>query len=310
MKTRIFKITTATRMFMHGADNRRRAELRPPTIRGVMRYWFRALAGGLMDLRALRKAESQVFGSTEVGQRLLVRVSPQIARWDNAPLLPHKSGRDASESPAIQTGQELTVTLSAVGIEQSPSAEQRLDLTSWAFWLAVRLGGFGQRARRGAGSLRLLEVQPALAEVAPPASTSLQRMKDLLEAGLKEAAGCVRRSFPGVHLGSDSVSSFPVLARGKAQIVVRKLAAVGEQEARKKVMELRDAVDPTHRDPAFGGIRPRLASPVHVHLEPDGTGSFIAVATWFREPRWGNAVLVESFLNTIGGTEGVEVAIP
>ena len=86
-----------------------------------------------MDLESLRKAESQVFGSTEVGQRLLVRVSPQIAKSDKAPLLPHKSGRDASESPAIPTGQEIEVMLGAVGVVQSLSVEQHLDLASWAF---------------------------------------------------------------------------------------------------------------------------------------------------------------------------------
>jgi CRISPR-associated protein Cmr1 len=310
--TRTFKVKTASSMFMHGAENRQQAEIRPPAVRGVMRYWFRAIAGRHMDLSDLRNAEAEVFGSADVnvGQRLLVRMSPQINGLRKFPLLPHKSGRDASDSPAIEPGREITIRLSAVGKTDSLKEDQRLDLASWGLWLAIHLGGFGQRARRGAGSLHLIDIQPPLIAGALQASASPQGMKDLLEAGLKKGIECVRRSFPKANRDGSQAVSFPVLATGKAQIVVGMLRTANEQEARKKVMELRESVDQTHRDQAFGGIGPRFSSPLHVHLEPHDQQSFIIVATWFREPARGKAPLVEEFLKKIKNTQGLEVTIP
>ena len=311
-KTRAFKVKTTSSMFMHGAENRQQAEIRPPAVRGVMRYWFRSIAGNYMDLSDLRNAEAEVFGSADVnvGQRLSVRMSPQINGPRRFPLLPHKSGRDASESPAIEPGREITIRLSAVGKTDSLNEDQRLDLASWSIWLAIHLGGFGQRARRGAGSLHLIDIQPPLTAGALQASASPQEIKDLLEVGLKKSIECVRRSFPKANRDSSGTVSFPVLATGKVRIVVGMLRAANEQEARKKVMELRESVDPTHKDQAFGGIGPRFASPLHVHLEPDGRESFIIVATWFREPARGNASLVDKFLEKIKSSQGLEVRIP
>ena len=50
----------------------RQAELRPPSVRGCLRFWFRALAGGLLGevLKDILEAESAVYGNTSA---LLVR---------------------------------------------------------------------------------------------------------------------------------------------------------------------------------------------------------------------------------------------
>lgn len=297
---------------MHGADNRQFAEIRPPAVRGVMRYWFRALVGGVLSIESLRKAEAEVFGSTEseTGQRLLVRVSPQITSTNRSPLLPHKSGKYASESPSIPGGREFAVTLSAVGrVERLPENE-RLDLASWALWLAIHLGGFGQRARRGGGSLQLLDISPPLGAITEPREITPQSVKALIEGGWRHALGCVQRNFSQSSLRRSKDHDFPMLQKGKVRMIVGNLGVTNEEDARKKVMELRNDVDhPGHRNRAFGGPSPRLASPVHVHLQPGSSGQFIAVVTWFCEPRQGNGSLVEMFLSTIKGRDGVEVAI-
>jgi CRISPR-associated protein Cmr1 len=48
---------------LQGAE-RRDSELRVPSLRGAMRFWFRALAGMALgpDLDALARAEAAVFG--------------------------------------------------------------------------------------------------------------------------------------------------------------------------------------------------------------------------------------------------------
>jgi CRISPR-associated protein Cmr1 len=63
-------------MFLSGAD-RQTAELRPPSIKGALRFWWRAMNGHL-SLEELKKQESEIFGGTEPAQRsrVIVRVSP------------------------------------------------------------------------------------------------------------------------------------------------------------------------------------------------------------------------------------------
>ena len=63
MKTVTFSCETITPMFMYGADDKT-PELRPASIKGVMRFWWRAINGDL-PLDKLKKQEDEIFGSTE-----------------------------------------------------------------------------------------------------------------------------------------------------------------------------------------------------------------------------------------------------
>ncbi|MTI96658.1 MAG: type III-B CRISPR module RAMP protein Cmr1 [Firmicutes bacterium] len=58
-----FKCEILTPMFCGGADPQK-AELRASSVKGVLRFWWRALHGHL-PLSELRKQEGQIFGSTE-----------------------------------------------------------------------------------------------------------------------------------------------------------------------------------------------------------------------------------------------------
>lgn len=68
-----------TPCFLGGSDNRNLAEWRAPSVRGQLRWWYRALAGGqkagrLADVRA---GETALFGSTERASPIRVRTSGQ-----------------------------------------------------------------------------------------------------------------------------------------------------------------------------------------------------------------------------------------
>src|SRR5215472_11657363 len=63
-----FEVETITPLFLAGADQAT-AELRAPSFRGEMRYWLRALVGGMMGtgpdgLKMVKNAENEVFGAT------------------------------------------------------------------------------------------------------------------------------------------------------------------------------------------------------------------------------------------------------
>src|SRR5712692_3661971 len=74
-----FTLRTLTPLFLAGADQTA-AELRAPSFRGLMRYWQRALVGGLVGttpqgLETVKKTETTVFGATDTGSAVQIRVS-------------------------------------------------------------------------------------------------------------------------------------------------------------------------------------------------------------------------------------------
>ncbi len=79
MKTETFHLELITPCFCGGAEPEKQAEIRAPSIRGQLRWWFRTL-GGFKSLAPmpLRDQEAMIFGSTagDTGQagKLVVRV--------------------------------------------------------------------------------------------------------------------------------------------------------------------------------------------------------------------------------------------
>jgi CRISPR-associated protein Cmr1 len=69
MKTITFSCETITPMFLSGADGST-PELRPPSIKGALRFWWRAMNGG--DYKVLKNREDEIFGSTKLKSKLLI----------------------------------------------------------------------------------------------------------------------------------------------------------------------------------------------------------------------------------------------
>ena len=65
-------------LWIGGADSR--AELRAPSFRGCLRYWFRALAGAFFGqkLPLLRAAEAAVYGDTKRASTVVVRLTGAV----------------------------------------------------------------------------------------------------------------------------------------------------------------------------------------------------------------------------------------
>src|SRR3989338_2067412 len=67
-----FDIETVTPMFLAGADGKT-AELRPASLKGLLRYWWRALQAE-SDLSRLRDNESGIFGSVDRGGSFSIQI--------------------------------------------------------------------------------------------------------------------------------------------------------------------------------------------------------------------------------------------
>ncbi|MBU1488015.1 type III-B CRISPR module RAMP protein Cmr1, partial [bacterium] len=161
-----FNCKTITPMFLAGAD-KERPELRAPSIKGAMRFWWRAVKG-MDDISKLKEAESKIFGGTgekEGRSKITVRVMIYKFIGDNlekdnelkwkyngddtgigyllySTMLPNR------ERSYIKDGFPFSVRLSC---HDKDVQELRQAIAS--FWVLVYLGGLGNRSRRGGGNM-------------------------------------------------------------------------------------------------------------------------------------------------------------
>lgn len=67
-----YNLEVVTPMFLGGA-NTAKAELRAPSIKGMLRFWWRASCG-IADLTEMKEKESEIFGSTEEKSKVTISI--------------------------------------------------------------------------------------------------------------------------------------------------------------------------------------------------------------------------------------------
>lgn len=138
------RITFLTPLFSRGSYDDR-PEIRPPSIRGQLHWWFRALGGRHSD-------EKVIFGGVHnhaVASKIVVRVGNIKGRQAAAPTLPHKGRGLASEKTAFlaETSFELHLSERLGGLTGPHATRFRQSLEAW-----LLAGTLGLRATRAAGS--------------------------------------------------------------------------------------------------------------------------------------------------------------
>ncbi len=145
------ELETITPMFLAGADGWT-PELRPPSIRGGLRFWLRALLGGEIGdhLSSIKRTEAAVFGSTDTASAVVIRVFTidELSYSEYRPLL--HNPRRRFTFLGWDPDQSFTVLVSTrAGV---PTLR---DSAAASLLLMVSLGGLGRRSRRGFGSLQI-----------------------------------------------------------------------------------------------------------------------------------------------------------
>ncbi len=103
-KTRRVEVELVTPAFLAGAEPfgenaRFGCDMRPATVRGLMRWWWRTLHAGFLSVKQLRELESAIFGDTKAAGALQLRVTAAHAPTGQAQLFdfkdwsPGKDGR-------------------------------------------------------------------------------------------------------------------------------------------------------------------------------------------------------------------------
>jgi CRISPR-associated protein Cmr1 len=145
---------------MYGADNKT-PELRPASIKGVMRFWWRAINGDL-PLDKLKKQEDEIFGSTEKRSKVIIRVSNKKEVKENYSYLINEinnyRGIKYNFYPIFMEKEKdkrdyfksLTFDLILSSYDEKLFEEAIDSLIFLNFF-----GALGSRSRRGAGSIKI-----------------------------------------------------------------------------------------------------------------------------------------------------------
>jgi len=177
-----FECETVTPMFLAGADGKNpEFKLRPPSIKGLMRFWWRAMNGHL-SLEELKKKEGKIFGASDEGigrSKFSIRVKEQPTRenivknlWEEIPYEERMSRRGEkykiprkyagisyllystfmlNDRPYIKSNTPFSIKISS-------SETQPLQEAVHSFAFSTFFGVLGTRSRRGAGSFRVKNV--------------------------------------------------------------------------------------------------------------------------------------------------------
>jgi CRISPR-associated protein Cmr1 len=197
--TATFEVVTP--LFLGGADPTRTVELRPPSIKGALRFWWRALAWSRHngDLIKIRAEESRLFGTAgddgetdgaggQASFFIRVRSEDKPSTFDPGQVLTDQKGQTVGPG-ARYCGYGLMEAFGSSQKGTKPGQLVRACIRSpWQFTVEIAsrthldpmvlsalqlmglLGGLGARTRRGYGSLSLLSLAGDIEPWQPPSN--------------------------------------------------------------------------------------------------------------------------------------------
>ena len=179
------KFSVVTPLFMSGSD-KSQAELRVPSIKGVLRFWWRALAlGRLGSVSRVRDEESLIFGSAgrDVGQakvHLRLKLDENIGQYKD-PILKYANGepvgpgarylgygvveavpsrkRNTKEGQILRSCLKYPFDGTLNLLFRNGTIDDDVENVTSALIAMGLFGGLGSRSRKGYGSFNLLELK-------------------------------------------------------------------------------------------------------------------------------------------------------
>ncbi len=217
------KCRIITPMFMAGADGRT-PELRPSEFKGMMRFWWRAIRAE-DSIEKLREEEAKIFGGTGENQgrsKVWIRVKYQDPgsffvkgsrdstiqkeynlNWYFDKVTKQFKGKHVglgylwystylknNERGFIKPPFEFEIHLVATD-------QHSFQVGSAVLWTAIYLGGFGTRARRGAGNLEVVDCKSVNINEIPTfkcQATDKTELKNFWEENLKKITKICKQS--------------------------------------------------------------------------------------------------------------------
>ncbi|RMF80526.1 MAG: type III-B CRISPR module RAMP protein Cmr1, partial [Chloroflexi bacterium] len=258
-------VQTITPLVMYGADNKGRSavpELRATSIRGILRYWLRAVLGSQsINPERVYEKESAILGKTETASKVTVQVqaSRSMLQSEGAVrLLPERL-----QHRGYDAGSEFRIVLAT-----HPLADDSIfqgDLLK-ALYLMTNLGGLGRRSRRGSGNLRVVKTSGVeLQSDKPQLDKFAINLNDLTEYLVNVIQFVTSNTQP---IGC--CPTFPIFAPDTACVLLSNTTHLSYKDA---FDELWRVSGPYHHEcGVFGGVRPRRASAIHMRVSESRDG--------------------------------------
>ena len=253
MNKLILKCEIITPLLMHGADGKT-PELREQSFKGVMRFWFRSIHGNL-SLEELREKEAEIFGDTKRKSSFRIKIVNKILNIDDFNPLPHKS----SNFKIKGFKPKQTFEIEFLG--------ENLEIVKNIFILSTILGGFGQRSRRGFGSIKVKSINNKTFDFNFSKDTIIKLIKKInpkFTMNDNSENFKNRRKFPyikSIYVGNKT-SSYDIL--------LKKIGLA------------------THKFSCFGSANPRLASPIYITVNKDNNEYFPIITSLNGKGCWKN----------------------
>ena len=217
-----FDLKLVTPAFLAGASQQKDdCDLRPATLRGLLRWWWRTMHAAHLDRASLKRLETAVWGDAESGSP--VRIAVNLVEGGEPRQHPDKQDRQFQQEHDLRRPQSSQRTIQGLFYASYGMAEKdrrwfrpagslwRVTLTARrgyfhknkkapaiplspdllieqanaALWLLTRFGGAGSRSRKGFGSFDDIEVQ------------GIGSMEDCIKAAARFRAACELNALQG-----------------------------------------------------------------------------------------------------------------
>jgi len=220
MEKTTLELETVTPLFIAGADQRNieNEGLRAPSLRGLLRWWFRAIMGGIVSTEDLRELESKIFGSTD--QKSSVKILSTTKSQPSEISIPsdlrylwfsiHMQKRKNQRLQCYLPKTKFKITLSS-------DDEDNLKITLGCLWTLIYLGGAGARMRRGAGSLKINNVSGKIPYTFIFTGNTSTDAKEFIEKNLAEIFGDFKE-YAGEKYNPQTNPNFAVLSKNHAKM--------------------------------------------------------------------------------------------
>ncbi|RJQ24346.1 type III-B CRISPR module RAMP protein Cmr1 [Candidatus Parcubacteria bacterium] len=280
MKTETINCMVITPMYVTGADNRT-PELRAPSFKAMMRFWWRA-AVREADLTTLKRNEAKIFGAdSEKGGRssFTISVTPPQDEPNKFFILPHKVGNRRGEIQCYTSGNTFQILITA-------RDQATLDTGKTTFELAALLGGVGRRSRRGFG-------------VFTRAACTFNNEQELLDV----IAQKLNKMKPSGYQVENGTSPTPFITPSVSiplhYPAIKKIETVFTMCSPDELLTQIGRATSRHHGIGRGG-QSRLASPVVVSACPgNGCGLFVVITTLHSTDASVTSSMIDNFIQEV-----------
>lgn len=261
MESISFECKIITPMFLTGADGRT-PELREPSVKGAMRFWWRAINGNL-DLKEMKSKEDEIFGSGGDNAKkssFSIFIEKSQVNTDRCSPLPHHE--DNKFKLNCFKEQEKFKIVFYINDEKRTNEKFIKNL----FLLLSYLGGLGRRSRRGFGSFKVEKINE---EVVDNQSTNLTKIFETLKQ--------ISPNYKYNEKGEDSV--IEVKERSKFEYPWIEKIEIGKKDSLDILLINIGKASHNNASISLGSGKPRFASPIYVSILNPGDKFQIVITT-------------------------------